>query len=73
MNNYCTFWPDRAFGKDWSGCCMAHDQAYAGTVARHAADAELARCVAAETGWDGLAFVMLAGVTLFGWYFRRRK
>jgi hypothetical protein len=70
--DYCTLFPDRLGHKDWSNCCKAHDAAYAGTGARLAADRELAACVAAETGWDGLAVVMFAGVATFGWWFRRK-
>lgn len=70
--DYCTLFPDRGFGKDWSACCKAHDEAYGGTVARFDADRELAICVAKETGWDGLAGLMLIGVVLAGWIFRRK-
>lgn len=71
MADYCTLWPDRALGKDWSACCKAHDEAYAGTGVRWDADARLALCVASQTGWDGLAVVMFVGVATFGGMFRR--
>lgn len=73
MANYCTLWPDHALGKDWSNCCAAHDFAYGQEGSRLVADLDLARCVAVETGWDGLAGLMLCGVMAFGWMFRRRK
>jgi hypothetical protein len=73
MADYCTLWPDQALGKDWSLCCKAHDEAYQLAGSRLVADLDLARCVANETGWDGLAALMLAGVMAFGWIFRRAK
>lgn len=72
MDDHCTLFPDRAFGKDWSQCCKAHDEAYGGTVARLDADRELMMCVAQTTGWEPLGALMFAGVALFGWYFRRK-
>ena len=53
-------------------CCARHDLAYAGEGSRVVADSELAICVARETGWDGLAGVMLIGVVLAGWMFRKK-
>lgn len=70
--DYCTLFPDRLGTKDWSNCCMAHDAAYGTAGSRLAADHELAKCVAQETGWDGLAVIMFAGVATFGWLFRTR-
>jgi len=67
----CTLW----FNGDWRACCDAHDAAYAVVSApldKVIADLDLARCVA-ETGHGLMALVMLAGVTLFGWFFIRRR
>lgn len=70
--DYCTLFPDRAFGKDWSSCCMLHDLAYSADGARMAADLDLAMCVTQSTGSYGLGALMGAGVIAFGWYFRRK-
>jgi len=41
-------------------------------VARSDADAALAVCVAATSGGWPVAIVMFVGVTVAGWWFRRR-
>ncbi len=72
-DDYCTLFPDRAAGRDWSHCCQQHDLAYTlGTPSRPEADAQLAQCVADATGWSALAVLMWAGVALFGGIFWRR-
>jgi hypothetical protein len=72
LTDYCTLFPDRAFGRDWSACCMVHDLAYGADGSRMAADLELASCVTQATGWHGLGALMFAGVAAFGWWFRRK-
>lgn len=67
----CTLWIDGV----WRACCDAHDLAYAKVAVpldKIIADLDLARCVAG-TGHGVVALVMLAGVTVFGWFFIRRK
>jgi hypothetical protein len=64
--DYCTNWPDRLFGKDWSQCCLAHDIAYALPGSKLEADLDLGRCVLDATGWWWMAALMVAGVTVFG-------
>ncbi|MEL6503492.1 MAG: hypothetical protein AAFQ10_03455 [Pseudomonadota bacterium] len=71
--DHCTLWWDRLFGKDWSQCCAAHDQAYALGVDRGLADAALEACVAVVTGWPLWAAIMGAGVTVFGGFFYKRR
>ncbi|MEM9734230.1 MAG: hypothetical protein AAF903_12220 [Pseudomonadota bacterium] len=72
MNDHCTLWWDRLFGKDWSHCCAAHDEAYAIGIDRGLADAVLEACVAAASGSPLLGLIMFAGVSAFGWLFYRR-
>ena len=72
MPDYCTSWPDRLFGKDWSHCCLAHDVAYSLPGSQFEDDIELMRCVAEATGWWPLAAAMFLGVVLFGKRYRKR-
>lgn len=64
----CSLWIDGV----WRHCCDAHDLAYLNGTDKIIADLDLARCVA-DTGNGTMALIMLAGVTLFGWLFLRRK
>lgn len=64
----CTLWPDG----DWVRCCNLHDLDYASGVDKITADLDLATCVA-HTGHGIMALIMLAGVTLFGWLFYRKR
>lgn len=67
-------WPDTWFGRDIGHCCQQHDLAYLiGTPVKSAADIALAHCVYDATGSGLLGAVMLGGVTLFGWFFWRRR
>jgi len=68
VNAACTAWFDGA----WGACCAVHDVAYAAGVDKITADLDLAACVA-HTGHGVMALVMLAGVTLFGWLFYRKR
>lgn len=63
----CTLW----FDGNWRHCCDVHDVAYTTSSGKLMADFDLAVCVA-QTGHPGIALIMLAGVTLFGWIFYRR-
>lgn len=73
MPNGCTLWPDTWSGVSISACCNAHDIAYLDGTPRTEADLSLAMCVLSETSNPLLALVMLAGVTVFGWFFYRSK
>lgn len=64
----CTLWFDGV----WRSCCDAHDLAYGAGVDKVIADIDLARCVAG-TGHGGMGLLMLAGVTIFGWLFYKRR
>lgn len=64
----CTLWLDGV----WRQCCDVHDLAYQAGADKVPADLELALCVA-QTGHGAMALIMLAGVTLFGWIFYRRR
>jgi hypothetical protein len=64
----CTGW----FDGYWRQCCDLHDLAYAIGAPKMQADFDLASCVA-QSGHAGIAVLMLAGVTLFGWIFYPRK
>lgn len=68
FGNGCTGWFDGV----WRHCCDAHDLDYALGVDKLQADLALAACVT-DTGHPIIALVMLAGVTLFGWFFYRRR
>lgn len=70
--DYCTLWPDVWFGTSLKSCCLAHDLAYAAGVDKFVADIDLAKCVA-ETGLGWLALLMLAGLSVFGWFFYPRR
>lgn len=72
MADYCTLWPDRLLGVDFSTCCLRHDLDYIAGVGRWHADQALAACVA-HAGLPFTGFVMGAGVGLFGWLFYRRR
>lgn len=63
----CTGWVDGV----WRHCCDAHDLAYASGFDKFQADLALQECVAA-TGNPVMAFIMLVGVSLFGWIFYRK-
>jgi hypothetical protein len=71
-HNYCTGFPDVVFGVDLRPCCNFHDLAYAAHADKITADLNLALCVAHE-GLGGIGLLMLAGVTLFGWAFYRKR
>ena len=72
MPDQCTLWWDRLLGRDWSACCAAHDLAYDTGVDRGLADAALAACVSAVTGWPWWGWLMWAGVTFGGgWFYGR--
>lgn len=60
--DHCTFWFEGA----WGHCCEAHDAAYAAGVDRLLADLALEACVR-ETGHSGMAAIMFAAVSAFGW------
>lgn len=68
----CTLWWDEWAGTSWRHCCDVHDLAYEVGLPKIPADLELASCVA-QTGYGVMALVMLAGVTLLGWIFHRRR
>jgi hypothetical protein len=73
--DYCTLWPDRLFGLDWSACCRLHDIAYGSvaTASKAQADQALFQCVLEVTGWHSFAAVMFVGVSVFGWIFFKKK
>lgn len=64
--DYCTLWPDRIFGLDYSHCCAAHDLDYAMGLEGLASDLRLAGCVIETSAtlalWAGL---MLMGVIFY--------
>ena len=64
----CTMWFDGV----WRACCDAHDFAYTYGANKILADLDLATCVA-KTGHGAMGLVMLAGVTIGGWYWWHRK
>lgn len=68
----CTLWLQGWGEISWRHCCDAHDFNYAAGMDKIAADLDLAVCVA-QTGQGPMALIMLAGVTLFGWLFYRRR
>lgn len=63
----CTGW----FDGSWKNCCVYHDKLYmteAGTdLTRAEADDRLFECVKNKSAV--MAYIMLAGVRLFGWYY----
>lgn len=63
----CTGW----FDGTWRICCDAHDLDYSLGVDKLQADWALFQCVAPHDPIS--AFLMLLGVTLFGWIFYRRR
>jgi hypothetical protein len=69
--DYCTLWPDKLWGVDYSACCAAHDLAYLTGANRLLADAELAKCVA-QAGLPFTGFLMGGATTIAGWLFYRR-
>ena len=72
----CTCW----FDGWWGDCCLAHDSAYADGKPKFKADIELFRCVA-NSGYNTrtniasvlIAILMLAGVSIFGWLFYKKR
>ena len=68
MSDGCTLW----FNGDWRQCCDWHDFQYATGIPKVTADLDLAACVA-HTGHGIMGLIMLAGVTLFGWLFYRKR
>ncbi len=68
LPDWCTGWPDGA----WAHCCALHDIAFTMQTGLIGANATLAACVA-RSGWPVMAAVMLAGVTLFGGFFYKRR
>lgn len=67
LGDGCTLWLDGA----WRHCCDAHDLAYAQLADKGVADWALFLCVA-ETGNPFMAFLMLVGVAIFGWWWYLR-
>lgn len=62
--NSCTLFPDY----NWDECCKFHDYQYLSKkVSRKEADKILYNCVKNKS--KTIAYVMYAGVRLFGWYF----
>lgn len=68
----CTLWLQGWGQTSWRHCCETHDVNYAAGMDKIAADLDLAVCVA-QTGQGAMALIMLAGLTLFGWLFYRRR
>lgn len=69
-SDWCTCWPDKWRGYDYSACCQKHDEDYANPeVSRWEADRDLFRCVWKES-YLVWACVMFTGVRCFGWAFR---
>ena len=70
--NYCTFF----FEGTWSHCCEKHDVAYETQVDKKQADIDLYNCVR-EADPEVLTWIvaalMLAGVSLFGSRFYKKK
>lgn len=70
--DYCTLWPDRIFGVDYSHCCAAHDLDYAMGIEGLASDLRLFGCVIETsmtlTLW---ATLMLIGVVLYRVFLHR--
>ncbi len=67
----CSLYPDRsaATGKDWCGCCVAHDRAYwrgGSEQDRLKADQDLRACVKDSTGDAEQAALMYRGVRIGG-------
>lgn len=59
----CTFWPDQNF----KACCAQHDDLYrSGRTSRAAADRQLRECIKRK-GHPVQAWIVWAGVRLFGW------
>lgn len=72
MTDYCTLWPDRVFGLDYSHCCAQHDLDYAMGLEGLASDLRLASCVIETSGWLTLwATLMLIGVVLYRVFLHR--
>jgi hypothetical protein len=74
VTDYCTSWPDGiptwlgGTGVEWSHCCAAHDEFYAGYdgwFGYLGAHWELCQCVA-SAGFTGMGVIMLAGLVTFG-------
>jgi len=72
MTDYCTLWPDRLFGVDYSQCCLQHDLAYLAGLPRIEADLALGLCVA-ESGLPIIGVLMALATMAFGWFFYRRN
>jgi hypothetical protein len=61
-------WPDKINTYDLAGCCLLHDEDYDNQAGFIASNWRLYQCIRQSSpAW--LALVMLAGTTLFGWYF----
>lgn len=76
--DYCTLFPDKLFGVDYSLCCFLHDIAYGGLADRKEADIALRDCVSLLFSETNLilgavvATLMYLGVRLFGRSFYRQ-
>lgn len=66
--DYCTGY----FDGSWSYCCKMHDRRYANKrLNRSQADELLFRCVKRKSNIVN-AYIMWAGVRLFGWHFYKK-
>ena len=79
--DWCTMWPDRWRGVDFSLCCKEHDEDYARIAKiksfwkriwqRRKADFKLSGCVKRKFNEKDkssvMPIIMLSGVRLFGW------
>lgn len=71
--NGCTFWPDSLLGQSYRICCDGHDLAYFNGLPKAQADWALVECVMQATGNVAWAFLMGAGVAVFGWLFYKPR
>jgi hypothetical protein len=76
-DNHCTFFFEGFSTKySWTHCCAAHDKAYELQLDKKQADIDLYNCVRdadpTSITWI-VAALMLAGVSLFGSRFYKKK
>lgn len=74
IKDYCTNFPDKILGKDYSFCCYIHDIQYNhkyATMSRWQADKDLFKCVKKRRGLL-VATMMWLGVRIFGGIYYKR-
>lgn len=70
--NACSCFISKLFGKDWEICCKKHDDDYEKLKENEStkrADLRLLSCVK-KKAWKCLAYLMYAGVRVFGRNFK---